>query len=74
MLTEAEMLDMRKMVLMGQELSLEDARKVFETLRTNQGGAVLAAEERKATKGSRKSNKPALSDEALDADLANLGL
>ena len=72
MLSDAERLDLRKRVLAGEDLSLDEARAVFETLRQNQGGAVLAAEDKKR-KGGRKSN-PGITDEKLDSDLADLGL
>lgn len=72
MLSEADCLDLRKRVLMGEELSLEEAQQVFEKLRQAQGGAVIAAEDRKKT--GRKPSKPGISDEQLDADLNDLGL
>lgn len=69
-LTVEERNDLRKRVLLNQPLSLEEAKQVIESLRTGAAVAILAGEE-KATK---KSKKPAMSDEALDADLNSLGL
>lgn len=68
-LTQEERLDMRRRVLSGERLSIEEARRVFETLRTNQGAAIIG--EDKPKKGSRK--KRAYDDASLDADLKDLG-
>ena len=70
MLTAEERNDLRKKVLMGGTLSVEEARQVIESLRTGAGAAVIAGAEKKQ----RKSKNPGVSDEQLDADLAGLGL
>jgi hypothetical protein len=68
-LSQEERNDMRKKVLAGYQLSVEEARRVYETLRQGQGAVLLTKEKR-----SRK-KKEALSDEALNASLdAKLGL
>lgn len=71
-LSPDELRDLRKLVLSGQQLSLEDAQAVFETLRKDSAAAMLAgpttAKPKKAAKGK------GISDEQLDADLADLGL
>ena len=69
-LTQEERNDLRKRVLMGEALSVEEARAVIESCRTGAGVATLAGAEKKA----RKSKTPSISDEQLDADLAGLGL
>lgn len=69
-LSEAERNDLRKKVLRGERLSLEEARAVIETCRLG-GAAAIAAGADKPKKGKKKE---ALSDAALDADLADLGL
>lgn len=71
-LTLQERNDLRKRVLLGQQLTLDEARSVFETLRQGQAADIIASAEAKPKKGSKK--KEALSDAALDADLADLGL
>lgn len=67
-LTPEERNDLRKRVLMGEALSLEQSRAVIDSLRKNSAAAVLAGDKPK------KPKKGALSDEALDQDLAGLGL
>lgn len=69
MLSQEERNDLRKRVLRGESLSVEEAKAVFETLRQGQGAVVLTEE--KPKKSSRK--KEALSDAQLDSDLAGLG-
>lgn len=68
-LTAEERADLRKFVLGGGKLSVEEARRVYETLRSGQA-AVAAGESKKKT----RSKKPAMSDAELDADLASLGV
>ena len=70
-LSQEERLDLRRRVLAGESLSLDQARQVIDSLRHGQGVAILS-QENKPKKGGSK--KPALSDDALDADLADLGL
>lgn len=69
MLTAEERNDLRKRVLLGQPLSLEESRQVIESVRQGAGTAVLAGAEKKT-----RSKKNSLSDEALNADLESLGL
>ena len=69
-LSQEERNDLRRKVLMGQGLTVAEARAVFETLRAGQGAAVMMQEAK--SKAGKKKEK--LSDEALDADLAGLGL
>jgi len=54
---------------MGQALTLEEARSVIESCRTGAGAAMLAGGEKKS-----RGKKQQFTDEALDADLAGLGL
>ena len=70
-LTAEQRNDLRKKVLAGQQLSLDEAREVVADARAGRTVAVLAGEA-KAAKG--KSRKPAMSDDALNADLAGLGV
>ena len=70
MLSVEERNDLRKRVLQGQPLSVEEARLVIESLRTGAGAAMIAGGERKARKA-----KNSISDEQLDMELdAALGL
>jgi hypothetical protein len=69
-LSQEERNDLRRRVLLGQDLSLDEARAVYETMRQGQGAAVLMQE----TKSRKGKKKESLSDEALDADLEALGL
>ena len=71
MLSLEERNDLRKRVLSGHQLTIEEARQVFETLRQNSAAMIIAGES-KPKRGSKK--KETLSDAALDADLADLGL
>lgn len=65
--------DLRKRVLRGEELSVEEARRVIETLRQGQG-TVLAKEAKTGTRKPRASKK-GMSDEELGSSLdAALGL
>lgn len=68
-LTAEQRNDLRKRVLMGQPLTLEESKEVIESLRQGAGVAVLAGESKR-----KQGKKPGISDEALDADLASLGL
>ena len=61
--------DLRKRVLQGYSLTLEEAREVIASYRTGAAVAAIATETKP-----RKSKKETLSDSALDADLADLGL
>ena len=72
MLSLEERNDLRKRVISGQQLTLDEARAVFETLRQGQAAVIIQAGEAKPKKTSKK--KEAISDAALDADLADLGL
>lgn len=69
-LTVEERHDLRRRVLAGYKMNVEEAQRVYETLRAGQGIAVLTGE---ATKKSRK-KKESLTDEQLNADLDSLGL
>lgn len=68
-LTPEERLDLRKRVLSGQSLTLDEARAVIDSFRLAQGAAMLQ------DKPSRKREKrPEVTDAQLDADLEALGL
>jgi len=69
MLTQEERNDLRKKVLRGEELSLDEARAVIETLRTGQAAAVADQ-----AKPKRASKRAGITDDQLDKDLADLGL
>jgi len=68
-LTQEERNDLRKRVLAGYSLTLDEAKAVLDSTRQGQGAAVLAGESKKP-----RAKKDALSDAQLDADLATLGL
>lgn len=70
-LTAEERNDLRRRVLAGVPLTLDEARDVIASVRQGQGVAALA---REAKASSGKGRKKTMSDEALDADLAGLGL
>jgi hypothetical protein len=70
MLTQDQKNDLRKRVLQGQPLSLEEAKEVFESLRQGQAQAVLAGAEKKTSK--KSGGKKGMSDEELDKDLDDL--
>ena len=70
-LSQEERNDLRKKVLRGEDLTVEEAISVYETLRTGQAGAVLTGEA--APKKSRK-KKEVYSDDQLNKDLEGLGL
>ena len=70
-LTPEERQDLRRRVLAGEQLTLEQARQVIDSLKHSQGVAMISQENKASRK---KSSRPALSDDALDADLADLGL
>jgi hypothetical protein len=64
-LTQEEKNDLRKKVLSGQALTIEEARDVVHSLRVNSAAALVASEPKKRTGGAKKS----MSDEDLDAAL-----
>ena len=64
MLSQEERNDLRKRVLRGEALSLEEAQAVIASLREGRGVQALT-EESKPKRG----KKVAMSDEALQADL-----
>ena len=70
MLSTEERNDLRKRVLMGQPLNLEEARAVIESCRTGAHAAQIAGAEKKT----RTKKNPGITDDQLDADLAGLGL
>lgn len=69
-LSAEERNDLRKKVLAGQDLTLFEARSVYETLRSGQAAAVATGESGKKT----RKKKPEYSDAQLDSDLASLGI
>jgi len=72
LLSQEERNDLRKFVLSGGQLDLEQARAVFDTIRQGRGVAAMAAES-KPKKG--KGKKPGMSDADFNASLdAKLGL
>jgi hypothetical protein len=66
LLSQEERNDLRKRVLAGEALSLEEARQVIETIRQGRGAAALSAE---AKPKKPKAAKPGMSDEELNASL-----
>lgn len=70
LLTQEEKNDLRRRVLAGGTLTLEEARAVIETYRAQQGAAIIASGAPKK----RTSKKPSMSDDELERDLADLGL
>lgn len=70
MLTQEERNDLRKKVLRGEALSLDEARSVIETLRTGQAAAMEGQNKPKRAAGKRAG----ATDEQLEKDLAALGL
>lgn len=69
MLSMEDRNDLRKRVLRGEQLSVEEARAVFETLRSGQGGVVITGE---TTRKKGRKKKEGMSDEALEASLDKL--
>ena len=69
-LTIEERQDLRNRVLQGYKMTVEEARRVYETLRTGQGAVVITGE----TSKKRRPKREAYSDAALDADLKDLGV
>ena len=67
LLSQEERNDLRKRVLAGEDLSLEEARQVVETIRQGRGAAALAAESKPKRSGSRK--KAGMSDADFNASL-----
>lgn len=72
-LTAEQRNDLRRRVLSGVPLNLDEAKAVIASLRQGQGVAVLAGEA-KAAKGKSGRKKVAMTDEALDKDLEDLGI
>lgn len=66
-LTQEERNDLRKRVLMGYVLSVEEARSVIESTRTGAAAAAMTPKEKKG-----KTKKEALSDDALNSSLDSL--
>ena len=60
--------DLRRKVIAGEELTLEEARSVYETVRLG-GAAALIAADGKGKGGKRGSRKKGMSDEDLNASL-----
>lgn len=60
----------RQRVLAGEQLSLDEQRQLIQMLRDARGAAMPQPKEKKGA--SKKSSKPAISDEQLDADLDSL--
>lgn len=69
-LTPDECNDLRRRVLAGGSLTIEEARQVYTTLRKSQ--AVMAASPEDAPKRAARTKKAGLSDEDLDASLDSL--
>lgn len=64
MLSQEERNDLRKRVLRGEELSLEEAKAVIASLREGRGAAAFAAENKP-----KRAKKAGISDEQLNQDL-----
>lgn len=71
-LTQEEKNDLRKRVLRGEPLTLDEARAVVASTRQGSAAAVLAGGSDK--KSNKKSAKKGISDADLDKDLEGLGL
>ena len=71
LLTSEERNDLRRRVLAGIPLNLDEAKAVIASVRQGQGIAAMA-KEAKASRG--KGKKPAMTDDALENDLKGLGL
>lgn len=67
MLSQEERNDLRRKVLRGEQLSLEDAKAVIASLREGRGVAAAVAEAKP-----KRTKKNAMSDEALQADLDSM--
>lgn len=74
LLTPEERNDLRRRVLAGIPLNVDEARAVIASIRQGQGVAALAGEAKAARGGKRGSKRPTMSDEDLNKDLENLGL
>ena len=70
-LTPEERNDLRQRVLRGERMSLEEARRVYLTLRSSQGAVIITGES-KPKKHSKK--RQAMDDAALDSSLSEFGL
>lgn len=70
-LSPEERNDLRQRVLRGERLSVEEARAVYLTLRSSQGGVVITGEN-KPKRQSKK--KQAMDDAALEASLGEFGI
>lgn len=70
-LTAEQKNDLRRKVLQGHELSLDEARAVIESTRQGAAVAVLAGDTKKSSSRKRAAG---ISDEQLDAELGDLGL
>lgn len=69
LLNQEERNDLRKRVLAGEQMSLEDAKAVIDTIRQGRGAAALAAESKPKKARSSGSKKPAMTDEAFNNSL-----
>lgn len=70
MLSQDDLNDLRRKVLRGEQLSIDDARAVFTFMRGDAAGAAGAqAAKAKAPRGSKK---VVMTDEALDSSLDQL--
>lgn len=65
-LNAEERQDLRRRVLAGEDLTLEEARSVYETVRLGGAAALIAAD---GTGKKKRSKKAGMSDEELNADL-----
>lgn len=73
-LSQEEKLDLRRKVLRGEQLTLEESKAALYSVRQNQE-MILTLDGLEPKKKSRKaSTKKAMSDEALDSDFDSLGL
>lgn len=67
MISQDELLDLRRAVLRGEQLSVADAQRVFEAMRSDVGAIPT-----ESIKRSPRSKKPVMTDEALDSSLDDL--
>lgn len=72
-LTQEEKLDLRRKVLRGEQLTLEESKAALAAVRQNQEFE-LTLEGMQPKKTRKKAAGKAMSDEDLDASLGSLGL
>lgn len=69
MLTPEERNDLRKKVLRGESLTVNEAREVYLSLRQGQALSAEEGKEKKARKGGKGGKRKAMDDQALNSSL-----